>query len=826
MNINKKDIGDCYRFLSHEKETEIRLIDPNRKNPPMSIFVNSKENFLKQCEKYNGKYNIYAGINERIQNGTEKKDVLSVKTIVLDIDGIRAKGFEKKSATEKELFECEKDCNNIIMSMVSNGCKYPTKLYSGNGYQIWIAIPKIDITNENRNEVESKLQKFQEMVKKRYEEFGGIDKIGDLPRIIKVWGTLNIKGDNTKERPFRVCKIDACGERDEDEKLKEDILNIDIKEEELNIKIESINNLEKEYLPKPFQYILYEYEHKKPGGWLRIVETLASFFRGIGLSKEKSAGYISDWSKKQPYTEEGESNDIVRIVNRIYKNNLFCPNFKKIMNESSGYPFFGLKDIFENTSFEDDFSIYKNPVVYYNKMKERKNNSNIQNLRLDIITLLLSKKTDEASELIVQEILKNNYIYTTKDDVKPEIWIYNGGIYIPQGKSEIEKQVRGLLGQSFTISLSNAILHKIKADTQIEMDEFFKSNYIDEVPVENGILNIFTRELTPFNPKKIFFNKLPITYDATATCPTILKFFEDVLKDKSDVPVMLELFGFAMLKEYRFEKAFMFVGHGRNGKSKTIELLKRMLGIDNCCSVPLSELTSDSTSVCELFGKMVNLAGDLSNHSLKKTGMFKQTVGRDLIAAKRKYLRDLPFINYAKHIFACNELPRVYDLTDGFWTKWVLLEFPYKFIPQKEFNSLSKEEQNNKKILDTDIIEKITTPQEMAGLLNLTLNHLNNLIDNKDFSYSIGTADIKDFWIRQSDSFTAFCMDKLVEDYNSKVSQKKLRKEYNSYCKKARLKGSSDKGIKVTLEDRYGAVITQDYEDKQRYWEGFRFKEQ
>jgi len=122
--------------------------------------------------------------------------------------------------------------------------------------------------------------------------------------------------------------------------------------------------------------------------------------------------------------------------------------------------------------------------------------------RIDTITIIITIIIFTRCRYILFK--HNNYIYTTKDDVKPEIWIYNGGIYIPQGKSEIEKQVRGLLGQSFTISLSNAILHKIKADTQIEMDEFFKSNYIDEVPVENGILNIFTKELTPLILRRYF----------------------------------------------------------------------------------------------------------------------------------------------------------------------------------------------------------------------------------------------------------------------------------------------------------------------------------
>lgn len=522
-----------------------------------------------------------------------------------------------------------------------------------------------------------------------------------------------------------------------------------------------------------------------------------------------------DYNKKHPEERQKEAkwlSDLETLKKHYFK-------FKR---NSQGYL---IKDTRENAEKYMRVSIENSDrFVDEENEKIRLQKESPKGIREEVLTLLLLKKKDQASELIVKEIKKNNYIYTTKDDIKPEIWIYNNGIYVPQGKSEIEKQVRDLLGEAFTITLSNEILHKIRADTQIEIDEFFKINYLDEIPVENGILNIKTRELKTFNPERVFFNKVPITYNPKAICPNILTFFNDVLKHESDVPVILELFGFAMLKEYRYEKAFMFVGNGRNGKSKTIELLKRMLGIENCCSVPLSMITADSTSVCELFGKMVNLAGDLSNDSLKKTGMFKQTVGRDLISAKRKYLRDLPFINYAKHIFACNELPRVYDLSDGFWTKWVLLEFPYKFIPQKEFDELSEDDKKNKKILDTDIIEKITTPEEMSGLLNLALDSLDKLILQKDFSYSVGTSQIKNFWIRQSDSFTAFCMDMLVEDYNEKISQKLLRREYNHYCRKNKLKGCGDKLIKAVIEDRYGAVYSQNWEDKQRYWEGVKLK--
>ncbi len=441
----------------------------------------------------------------------------------------------------------------------------------------------------------------------------------------------------------------------------------------------------------------------------------------------------------------------------------------------------------------------------------------------EVLNFIITRKEDDASELIAKEILDKNNIYTTRDDIKSEIWFYDGGIYVPNGKMKIKEISRRIYQEAYTPQRVNKVIAKIEADTMIEHDDFFKNESIEDIPVQNGILNIFTRELKPFTPERIFFNKLPVTYDLEATCPNIKQFFKDVLKDDDDAKVMFELIGFCLMKEYKYEKAVMFLGDGRNGKGKTLSLIKYFLGGENCCSVPLSQIHAASTSVCELYGRLANLAGDLSNLDLKDTGMFKQITGRDLITAKRKYLRDLFFTNYAKIIFACNELPKVYDTKDGFWSRWILFEFPYRFIQEKFYNQMNEEEKENCKIMDEEIIEKITTPEELNGLLNVSLDGLDRIIKDKGFSYSKGTDEVKNMWIRKSDSFTAFCIDLVEEDYDGKVTKKNLRKTYNFYCKRQKLPGCSDKAIKATLEDRYGAVEFQEHQGD-RIWEGIKLK--
>lgn len=452
-----------------------------------------------------------------------------------------------------------------------------------------------------------------------------------------------------------------------------------------------------------------------------------------------------------------------------------------------------------------------------------------KSLRENVLALLHKKEFGQGTELLVQEIKNSNFIYTTKMDKQPEVYIFKEGIYEPEGISEIQRQVRVIMEDNYSEWLSNQVIAKIKTDTQISPEEFFKDNEAWLIPVENGILDLKNCELMPFDPQKIFLSKLPVKYEEGAVCPKIDKFLSDVLSSPEDKDVFYELAGFGFVKDYFLEKAFMFVGNGRNGKGKSIELLKRLVGVRNCASVPLSAITSESPFVERLWKRFFNLAGDISSKDLKETGMFKQLTGRDPISANRKYKNIVEFTNYAKMVFACNDLPRVYDYSDGFWERWVLMEFPYKFVDQSVYDSASEDEKKVWKTKNPNIINEIATDDEMSGFLNMALLGLHRLIKNKKFSYTKGTADVKNKWIRKADSFMAFCMDSLDDDYDSKISKKELRNEYKNYCKHHEVNGVSDRAIKASLQESFGSseeFIKQLGKDSQEWhWTGIKFKD-
>ena len=447
-------------------------------------------------------------------------------------------------------------------------------------------------------------------------------------------------------------------------------------------------------------------------------------------------------------------------------------------------------------------------------------------LREKVLSLMHRKEFGQASEILVEEIEKNNHIYTTKVDKASEVYIYKEGIYLPEGEFEIKEQLRKILKENYNEWMAGQVMSKVKMDTGISSEKFFEEGYIYEVPVLNGILNLKTRELGDFDHKKIFFSKFPVTYNPEIKCNLIDKFLSDVLANPQDKLVFYELAGFGLVKDYFLEKACMFIGNGRNGKGKSIELLKRLVGVGNTASVPLSAITSDSPFVERLWKRYFNLAGDISSKDLKETGMFKQLTGRDPISANRKYKNIIEFTNYAKMVFACNELPRVYDYSDGFWDRWVLMEFPYKFVDEGVYNS--EKNKSNLKIRDINIIDKITSKEEMTGFLNAALDGLHRCFENKKFSYTIGTEDVKNKWIRMSDSFMAFCMDCVEDDYDSKITKRELRNIYKKYCDKHKVSGVSDKAIKATLQEMFGVsedrVVVGLGMSQEFVWTGIKFK--
>lgn len=441
-------------------------------------------------------------------------------------------------------------------------------------------------------------------------------------------------------------------------------------------------------------------------------------------------------------------------------------------------------------------------------------------LREETLSFLLNHERQEAIEFVVTALYKHHKFYSIRDDKSQEVWIFNEGIYVPHGKCYIETFTRKVLIENYTSQFANQVIDRIRVDNFIDKEKFFENKFPNERVVENGILHVYTKTLTPFTPKKIFFEKLDFPYDPKAKCLKIETFFDETLGEQKKL--IHEFGGDCLQGTYKYKKIVVQEGKKDSSKTTTQNALTRFFGNENVSSVPLNRLVNDNFSLGELHNQSLNTCGEITDTFVGNIDLLKLLTGEDFINYKRKFLSDLKFKNHAKLIFACNVLPIITaDL--AMWNRMIIFRYNTEFISEEEYDGLKEEERENKKIRDKDILDKICTKEEFSGLLNKFLEGLGR-INKRGYSTNKTAEENKLYWIRKSDSLRAFCLDNIKEDVEGQINKKDFDKSYNKYCSKNKLKRLTKKHLRYVLETEY-CVNDRQESDGERVWEGIKFKD-
>jgi P4 family phage/plasmid primase-like protien len=260
---------------------------------------------------------------------------------------------------------------------------------------------------------------------------------------------------------------------------------------------------------------------------------------------------------------------------------------------------------------------------------------------------------------------------------------------------------------------------------------------------------------------------------AEAEAPVLVEILKSWVGDPYWV-TLLELIGYTTIAfRYPFNKAFMLLGSGSNGKSTFIRMVKDILGRHNVTSIPPQAFTSlDYRFLWSgLVGKLANVFADIPKTPLKYTGVFKILTGEDCINIDRKGKEPLQcYTNYAKLIFSANELPETGDTTRAFFRRWVLIDFPHTFPD------------------DPTWYDRNIRPELRDTALTIGLEAMREVLERKAFT---GEADIRERWLEESDQIYRFIRDLerlnlARRDPNGRVGDREL---YRIYTRWAELQG-------------------------------------
>ncbi|MHC4183167.1 MAG: DNA primase family protein [Planctomycetota bacterium] len=338
-------------------------------------------------------------------------------------------------------------------------------------------------------------------------------------------------------------------------------------------------------------------------------------------------------------------------------------------------------------------------------------------------TELAIKDNKIEHDVMARYLMSEYYLKTLVDTEETLVFNWKRGYYTHNGAMVIKRAVHKLLTKQGLASKSkkgyiNEVTAFIQRSTYVNRTKFNSKQHL--LNIGNGILNIRKGKLVPHNPKLLSTIRIPVDYDEEAECPTINRFFGQIVAEE-DVRILVELFAWCLDINSTIQRFVILVGEGANGKSTFIRLLRAFIGEDNCTSITLQSLSSNRFASSELYGKLVNLYPDLPTALVKDTGPLKALTGGDAIPAERKFERGFTFVNKAKLIFSANKPPVIDDEGYAIWRRAVIIEFPNKFEGENR---------------DPDLLDKLTVPEELSGLLNLAVEKLRILRERGDFSYN------------------------------------------------------------------------------------------
>ena len=328
-----------------------------------------------------------------------------------------------------------------------------------------------------------------------------------------------------------------------------------------------------------------------------------------------------------------------------------------------------------------------------------------------------------------------------------EMYVYKNGYYQPKGEQIVEEECSERLGDRWTSHYQNEVINKINSQNYIDRHEFRPPKR--KINLKNGVYDLVNQELKPHSSEYYFTHKIPIKYNPDASCPEIHKFLNEIVETEREVKTLREIAGYLLLPDYPVSKAFMLIGKGSNGKSLYLDLLKEIVGSRNYTNKSLQELEQQRFATHNLYGNLACFDDDLPSDKLQRTNKLKKLTGGSDIGAEVKYGGSYDFKNFAKLVYACNELPRTSDDSDGFYRRWILVEFPYKFTNNSDDEHKDAQPRMEK-------MQKLTQQEELEGFLWWSIEAMKDVLNNNEFTYAPTSQEARKKWRKYSKPLVRF----------------------------------------------------------------------
>lgn len=368
--------------------------------------------------------------------------------------------------------------------------------------------------------------------------------------------------------------------------------------------------------------------------------------------------------------------------------------------------------------------------------------------------------TDRMKAALTWELIKESdttHIRATEND---EILAYDVDTGIWVGSSDgSERILKEACRKPLPMgAYGSNVFEQLKSIIEADPEGFVARDQLgvgaNKIVVQNGVLDIdaafrhlsssgnvdTSSALSELSPTDFAVSQLDYEFNPDASAHRWENFVDDVIEDEM-IPLVQEYLGTCLYDGHLAEKALLMVGDGSNGKSTFLNIIRKVFGQSNVCSLTPSDFR-DKNAQARMQNKTINIAAEISGQTLQGEALnrFKNHTGDDSVLVERKY--EQPFnLNFTGGmLFASNDAPDISHVDDGdvaFWRRWETVSFPNSFPAGSEKR-------------DPDIEDRLTKDDNLSTILNWLLIGYGKFRHENDCSFTDSRSHVETQTIWQS----------------------------------------------------------------------------
>lgn len=364
------------------------------------------------------------------------------------------------------------------------------------------------------------------------------------------------------------------------------------------------------------------------------------------------------------------------------------------------------------------------------------------------------------------------------------IFQFDGTVYRRLSDEEVRAQALHVLSQREKRVQASRLagMTSVFAILKYDPDLKFELGDPNVLPLDDGYYEPNQTSWSRNKPDRALRRRIKIPARYIGTVPVEFeKFIDSILCDEQGVPypdasavkqLIYEMLGYILVSHTKFEKFFVLVGPGGNGKSVLCKLAKAMVGAKNCSAVQLDQL-NNTFQRSHLDGKLLNLITELDQQAQIDDGALKAVVSGEVMTVEEKFQSPREIEPFATLLIATNHMPRLRDYSDGVYRRAIVIPLRRQFLGADA---------------DPTLLDRLVG--ELDAVTSRAMDALLGLINNGgQFSTSSTTDAALRSWRNDNDQIARFREDCLVDDPGETVTQASAYTRYKAWRFDTHVKG-------------------------------------